>query len=73
MTNYTSDISGLKTKLEKIASSHPLLLSNSKAEVYINHFTDTNIHFTVRVWTENAYHMQVKSDILEQTKDLVRL
>ena len=73
MTNYTSDISGLKAKLEKIASSHPLLLSNSKAEVYINHFTDTNIHFTVRVWTENVHHMQVKSDILEQTKDLVRL
>lgn len=73
MTNYTSDISGLKIKLEKIASAHPLLLRDSKAEVYINHFTDTTIHFTVRVWTENAHHMQVKSDLLEQTKDLIQL
>lgn len=73
LTNYTSDVSSLKEKLYQIAASHPLLLKDSKPEVYINHFTDSNVHFSVRVWTENANHMKVKSDILEQTKDLVEI
>lgn len=73
LTNYTSDISTLKEKLYQIAASHSLLLKDSKPEVYINHFTDSNVHFSVRVWTENANHMKVKSDILEQTKDLVEI
>jgi len=73
ITNYTSDVSSLKEKLYQIAASHPLLLKDSKPEVYIDHFSDSNVHFSVSVWTENGNHMKVKSDILEQTKDLVEI
>jgi small conductance mechanosensitive channel len=50
-----------------------LILKDPKAAVFINNFTETSIHFSARVWTENAHNMQVKSDILEQCKDLVKI
>ncbi len=72
-TNYTSDVSAIKNKITIIINQHPLVLKNPKGEVYINNFTETSIHFSARVWTENAHHMQVKSDILEQCKDVVNI
>lgn len=73
ITNYTSDITDLKNKIGTIVNQHPLVLKSPKAEVFINNFTDSNVHFSTRVWVENTNHMQVKSDILEQTKDLVNI
>lgn len=73
ITNYTSDVTDIKNKIEVIIRQHPLVLKNPKAEVYINNFTDSAIHFSARVWTKNANHMKVKSDILEQSKGLVNL
>lgn len=73
ITDYTSDISDLKNKIGAIVNQHPLVLKSPKAEVFINNFTDSNVHFSTRVWVESANHMQVKSDILEQTKDLVSI
>lgn len=73
ITNYTSDVTDIKNKIVTIINQHPLVLKEPKAEVYINNFTETAIHFSARVWTENAHHMEVKSDILEQSKDLVSI
>ena len=73
ITDYTSDITDIKNKIGVIANQHPKVLKTPKAEVFINNFTDSNVHFSARVWVENANHMQVKSDILEQTKDLVKI
>lgn len=73
LTNYSSDVSDIKNKISTILHQHPLVLKEPKAEVYITNFTETSIHFSARVWTENGHHMQVKSDILEQCKDLVRI
>lgn len=73
ITNYTSDVSDIKNKIATIINQHPLVLKNPKGEVYINNFTEASIHFSVRVWTENAHHMQVKSDILEKCKDVVNI
>ena len=73
ITNYTSDVSDIKNKIATIINQHPLVLKDQKAEVFINNFTETSIHFSARVWTENAHHMRVKSDILEQSKDLVSI
>lgn len=73
MTNYTSDITDLKNKISAIVNQHPLVLKDSKSEVFIHNFTETSIHFSARVWTENAHQMTVKSDILEQSKSLVSL
>lgn len=73
ITNYTSDVTDIKNKIAAIINQHPLVLKEPKADVFINNFTETSIHFSARVWTENAHHMQVKSDILEQCKDLVRI
>ena len=73
ITDYTSDVSDIKNKIGAIIQQHPKVLKTPKAEVFINNFTDSAVHFTARVWVENANHMQVKSDILEQTKDLVSL
>jgi len=73
ITNYTSDVSDIKNKITTIINEHSLVLKNPKAEVYINNFTETSIHFSARVWTENANHMLVKSDILEHCKDLVNI
>lgn len=73
ITNYTSNVSDIKNKITTIINQHPLVLKEPKADVFINNFTETSIHFSVRVWTENAHHMPVKSDILEQCKDLVRI
>lgn len=73
ITNYTSDVTDIKNKIGNIINQHPLVLKTPKAEVYINNFTDSAIHFSVRVWVESANHMQVKSDILEQSKGLVSI
>ena len=73
ITNYTSDVSDIKNKIATIINQHPLVLKNPKGEVFINNFTETSIHFSARVWTENAHHMQVKSDILEQCKGVVNI
>lgn len=73
ITSYTSDVTDIKSKIATIINMHPLVLNEPKADVYINNFTETSIHFSARVWTENAHHMQVKSDILEQTKGLVSI
>jgi small conductance mechanosensitive channel len=73
ITNYTSDVTDIKSKITAIINQHPLVLKEPKADVYINNFTETSIHFSARVWTENANHMRVKSDVLEQCKDLVRI
>lgn len=73
ITNYTSDVTDIKSKITAIINQHPLVLKEPKADVFINNFTETSIHFSARVWTENANHMRVKSDVLEQCKDLVRI
>lgn len=73
ITNYTSDVSDIKNKIATIINQHSLVLKDPKAEVFIHNFTETSIHFSARVWTENANHMLVKSDILEQCKDLVSI
>ena len=63
----------IKSKIETLIENHPLILKNPKAEVFINNFTDTAIHFSVRIWTQNGNHQQAKSDLLEQSKDLINL
>ena len=73
ITNYTSDVTDIKNKIGSIINQHPLVLKEPKADVFINNFTESSIHFSARVWTENPNHMQVKSDVLEQCKDLVRI
>ena len=73
ITNYTSDVTDIKNKIGSIINQHPLVLKEPKADVFINNFTESSIHFSARVWTENQNHMQVKSDVLEQCKDLVRI
>lgn len=73
ITNYTSDVSDIKNKIATIINQHPLILKEPNTAVFINNFTETSIHFSARVWTENAHHMQVKSDVLEQCKDLVSI
>lgn len=73
ITNYTSDVTDIKNKITAIINQHPLVLKEPKADVFINNFTETSIHFSARVWTENAHHMRVKSDILEKSKDLVSI
>lgn len=73
ITNYTSDVSDIKNKITVIINQHQLVLKEPKADVFINNFTETAIHFSARVWTENANNMRVKSDILEQCKDLVSI
>jgi small conductance mechanosensitive channel len=73
ITNYTSDVTDIKNKIRSIINQHPLVLKEPKADVFINNFTESSIHFSARVWTENPNHMQVKSDILEQCKDLVSI
>jgi small conductance mechanosensitive channel len=73
ITNYTSDVTDIKNKIAAIINQHTLVLKEPKADVFINNFTETSIHFSARVWTENAHHMQVNSDILEQCKNLVRI
>ena len=73
ITNYTSDVSDIKNKITVIINQHQLVLKEPKADIFINNFTETAIHFSARVWTENANNMRVKSDILEQCKDLVSI
>ena len=73
ITNYTSDVSEIKNKIATIINQHSLILKSPKADVFINNFTETSVHFSARVWTENTHYMQVKSDILEQCKDLVSI
>ena len=73
ITNYTSDVTDIKNKIITIINQHPLVLKEPKADVFINNFTETSIHFSARVWTENQNHMRVKSDILEKCKDLVSI
>lgn len=72
-TNYTSDLTTIKNKITTIIQQHPLVLKEPKPEVFITTFTETVIHFSARVWTENANNMQVKSDVLEKCKDLVSI
>jgi small conductance mechanosensitive channel len=73
ITNYTSDVTDIKNKITTIINQHPLVIKKPKPEVYINNFTETSVHFSVRVWTANTNFMKVKSEILEQCKDLVRI
>lgn len=73
LTGYNSDVSEIKSKIEALIESHPLILKTPKSEVFINNFTDSAIHFSARIWTENSNYLQVKSDILEKTNGLVNL
>ncbi|NHM02223.1 mechanosensitive ion channel family protein [Flavobacterium difficile] len=73
ITNYSSDVTAIKSNILSIINQHPLVLKEPKSDVFIANFTETSIHFSARVWTENANYPQVKSDILEQCKDLVSI
>lgn len=73
ISNYSSDVTAIKSNISSIINQHPLVLKEPKADVFITNFTETSIHFSARVWTENANYPQVKSDILEQCKDLVSI
>lgn len=72
MTAYDSNVSKIKNDLEQIIINHPKVLQEPKSEIFINNFSDDNIKFIARVWTENSDFLKAKSDILEQSKDIVR-
>ena len=46
ITNYTSDVTDIKSKITAIINQHPLVLKEPKADVFINNFTETSIHFS---------------------------
>lgn len=72
VTQFTSDISEIKHKITEIINENHLILKTPKAEVLVTSFNETNIYFSVRVWTANKHHLQVKSDVLEECKNLFK-
>jgi small conductance mechanosensitive channel len=72
-TNYASDIKIIKTQLEEISKNHPKVLKSPAPEVTVNELTDATVNFSVKVWVKNADLSVVNSDILEQSKGVVKL
>lgn len=62
------DVNESKKNLLQLATTHSKALQQPAPEVFISHFTDTSIHYVVRVWSQNEDSARVKSDILEQAR-----
>lgn len=72
-TGYDSDIKVVKGELETIVKNHPKVLKSPAPEVTVNELTEATVNFAVRVWVKNADLSSVNSDILEQSKSIVKL
>lgn len=72
-TNYSSDLKVVKSQLEAIVKGHTKVLKSPAPEVTVNELTETTVNFAVRVWVKNADLATVNSDILEQSKGIVKL
>ncbi|MCG2610808.1 mechanosensitive ion channel [Flavobacterium sp. SM15] len=72
-TNYSSDLKVVKSQLEAIVKGHTKVLKSPAPEVTVNELTETTVNFAVRVWVKNADLAAVNSDILEQSKGIVKL
>lgn len=55
----------IKSKIEKAIADNNFILKDPKPEVYISHYTETAITFSVRIWIESADFMRAKSKIIE--------
>ncbi|HSD15100.1 MAG TPA: hypothetical protein VLB74_10665, partial [Flavobacterium sp.] len=72
-TSYDSNIKVVKSELETIITTHPKVLKSPAPEVTVNELTDTTVNFAVRIWVKNADFSTVNSDILERSKNVVKL
>ena len=72
-TNYDSDIKVMKGQLEAILKNHPKVLKSPAPDVFIHELTDSTVNFDLRVWVKNADYAKVSSDILEESKGVVKL
>jgi len=72
-TGYDSNIKTVKSELETIAKNHPKVLKSPAPEVTVNELTDTTVNLSVRVWVKNADLSLVNSDILEQSKSVIKI
>ena len=72
-TNYDSDIKVIKGQLEAILKNHPKVLKSPAPEVFVHELTDSTVNFGLRVWVKNADYAKVSSDILEESKGVVKL
>ena len=72
-TNYDSDIKVIKGQLETILKNHPKVLKSPAPEVFIHELTDSTVNFGLRAWVKNADYAKVSSDILEESKGVVKL
>lgn len=72
-TNYSSDIKAIKTQLESIIKNHPKVLKSPASEVLVNELTDTTVNFGIRIWVKNADYAKVSSEILEESKGVIKL
>ncbi|MGX7667154.1 mechanosensitive ion channel family protein [Flavobacterium pedocola] len=72
-TSYDSDIKVVKSNLEEIVKNHPKVLKSPAPEVTVHELTDDNINFAVKIWVKNADLSRVSSDILEQSKGVIKL
>ena len=72
-TNYDSDIKVIKGQLETILKNHPKVLKSPAPEVFIHELTDSTVNFGLRAWVKNADYAKVSSDILEESKGVIKL
>lgn len=72
-TSYASNIKTIKGQLEEIAKNHPKVLQSPSPEVSLHELTDTTVNFAIKVWVKNGDLSIVTSDILEQSKEVVKL
>lgn len=61
----TDNCTEKKLKIEKIISSHKLVLQQPKPEVFISNISEESFTLLVRIWADYHDITQAKSDILE--------
>lgn len=72
-TNYASDIKTVKNELEAIVKNNSKILKSPAPEVTVNELTDTTVNFSIKFWVKNNDLALVNSEVLEQSKNVVKL
>ncbi|MEW5674837.1 mechanosensitive ion channel domain-containing protein [Flavobacterium enshiense] len=72
-TNYDSDIKVVKSQLEEIVKNHPKVLKSPSPEVSVHELTDSTVNFAVKIWVKNTDFARTSSDILQESKGVVKL
>lgn len=65
---YNDDLKAVKTALQELLDSHPLILATPEPVVAVAELSDSSVNFVVRPWVASRDYWQVRFELTEQIK-----